>query len=272
MLWHFTAEYTPQGDIGKFSDDRIEAALDWTGKKGHLIDCLVESGWLDREPATTKEPVGNGEATARQWPGNRKLVVHHWHDHAEDSVRKRLNRAGLQFLTVSGEVTGQNPVTDRTLSDTGAVLPSQALPEPEPTPPNPPGSCASDDARVDVGSPLAITPRSADGDRPEWFEQWWAIYWRKVARKPAQRAFQAHVRTQERFAQVMAATIAQTPAMTKRDPEKRPHGATWLNAERWNDEPSTPATVRKPLDRQTSVAERTKALWAKRLAGGEKPI
>jgi hypothetical protein len=73
-----------------------------------------------------------------------------------------------------------------------------------------------------------------------WFEQWWAIYWRKVARRAAEKAFRAHVKTQERFEQVMAATRVQTPTMSARDPDKRPHGATWINGERWNDEPSLP--------------------------------
>ena len=70
----------------------------------------------------------------------------------------------------------------------------------------------------------------------EWFSAWWQAYWRKVARKPAQRAFARLVRTQERFDQVIKATLAQAPEMLSRPPEKRPHGATWLNAERWNDE------------------------------------
>jgi len=32
LLWHITAKYTPQGDIGRYSDRRIEAALDWVGR------------------------------------------------------------------------------------------------------------------------------------------------------------------------------------------------------------------------------------------------
>ena len=160
MLWHMCAEYTPQGDIGKYSDDRIEAALDWTGQPGHLINCLVEAGWLDREPATTKEFVDNDEEIRHQWPGNRKVFVHHWRDHAEDSVRKRLNRAGLPFLTVSGKVTGFcRDMTGQCPAPEPDCL-SQAKPEPKPGPhpptPQPPPSvkpdrkpeaCASDDAR-----------------------------------------------------------------------------------------------------------------------------
>jgi hypothetical protein len=130
-------------------------------------------------------------------------------------------------------------------------------------------TCASDDARVVASALTKTTPQSADG---YWFEQWWQIYWRKVARKAAQKAFRTHVKTPQCFEQVMAATRAQTSTMMARDPDKRPHGATWLNGERWNDEPSTPATARKPPERQMSLVERTEALIAKRLAKGERPI
>ena len=108
----------------------------------------------------------------------------------------------------------------------------------EEEPPKPPSLCASDDARVDGGSALPETPQS--GYRPEWFEQWWTIYWRKVSRKPAEKAFRTHVRTEQRFQQVMSATKAQTPMMMAREAAHRPHGATWLNAERWADEVEAP--------------------------------
>jgi hypothetical protein len=131
-------------------------------------------------------------------------------------------------------------------------------------------TCASGDARVGGSDPPEI-PRSANGCHPEWFAEWWAIYWRRVAKKPAQKAFHGAVKTPQRFRQIMEATRAQLPAMMAREPEKRPHGATWLNAERWNDEPSAPAT-RKAPERQLSLIERTEALWAERIARGERPI
>jgi hypothetical protein len=34
----------------------------------------------------------------------------------------------------------------------------------------------------------------------------------------------------------MAATRAQKPEMLSKEPSKRPHGASWLNGERWQDE------------------------------------
>ena len=113
LLWHFTAEFAPQGDIGRFDDRWIEAALFWTGRAGHLIHCLTVARWLDDHPKC-------------------RLAVHDWHDHADDSVKKRLIRSGLQFVEVAEKVTVQNPVSDRTLS--GRVADNGGLPEPEPKP------------------------------------------------------------------------------------------------------------------------------------------
>jgi hypothetical protein len=78
-----------------------------------------------------------------------------------------------------------------------------------------------------------------------WFAEWWREYWRRVAKKSAAQAFRKHVRTESRFQEVMKATRAQKPEMLEREPEKRPHGATWLNQERWTDEPTSWATARR---------------------------
>lgn len=103
-----------------------------------------------------------------------------------------------------------------------------------------------------------------------WFASWWAIYWRRVAPGPAEKAFKKHVKTSQRFAEVMGATEQQTPTMMLREPGYRPHGASWLNAERWKDERSQPA--RAAPQRSSSLVERTEALWAARIAKGESPI
>src|SRR5689334_12774915 len=79
LLWHFTATYAAQGDIGRFTDRRIEAALDWSGPAGKLVSALTEAGWIDEDD-------------------EHRLLVHDWHEHADDAVRKKLARGGLSFL------------------------------------------------------------------------------------------------------------------------------------------------------------------------------
>ena len=98
LLWHFTAEFAPQGDIGRYEDTQIEGALQWYGRRGRLIEALTTSGWVD---------------LSREY----RLIIHDWHDHADDIVRKKLTRAGLQFLTFREKVTGQRQKVSGTVAE-----------------------------------------------------------------------------------------------------------------------------------------------------------
>lgn len=69
-----------------------------------------------------------------------------------------------------------------------------------------------------------------------WFEEWWPAYWRKKSRQTALAAFRKMVADEETFRAVMIATREQTPEMLRRPIDKRPYGATWLNAKGWTDE------------------------------------
>lgn len=103
-LWHFTARYAPQGDIGKHTDSVIAKAVYWerpTGERGVTPECklsgaLVTAKWLDPSPIY-------------------RLIVHDWRDHADEAVRKFLSRHGLDFVS------------------TQSCLP-EPLPKPEPLP------------------------------------------------------------------------------------------------------------------------------------------
>lgn len=212
-----------------------------------MIEALVHAGWIDRSQYF-------------------RLVVHDWHEHADDSVHMKLARTKMYFVRTNGE--GVRPKTARLSSkerDTaekwydanpmpcaqmidlcaqnGSLRAGLALPFPPlPFPPIPEEPlCATEEAFALVESSPELKNGNLSIHQQEWFAAWWKIYWRKVARKPAEKAFRKHVRTQQRFEQVMQATKAQTPMMMGREPEKRPHGASWLNAERWEDERSQPA-------------------------------
>lgn len=79
-LWHVTAREAPQGDIGKLTDKTIAKLIGWTRDPEALINPLREHNWLDPHPV-------------------HRYVVHDWHDHADDALRKRLERAKLPFLS-----------------------------------------------------------------------------------------------------------------------------------------------------------------------------
>ena len=124
LLFHFTAEFAPQGDIGRYSDDRIEAALDWSGRRGRLLGALRESGWIDECPIS-------------------RLVVHDWHDHCEDSVRKRIQRSGLSFLSVTDKLTGHRQTLSATQSENVCLPLPLPLPSPSPEPSQVGAACES---------------------------------------------------------------------------------------------------------------------------------
>jgi len=106
--------------------------------------------------------------------------------------------------------------------------------------------CASGDARacdsslVTVGekpkhAPSVKKRANANPQQAAWFETFWAAYWLRRARKPALIAFVKAVKSPAHFEAVMAAVRAQSEEMLRREPQHRPHAASWLNAERWND-------------------------------------
>jgi hypothetical protein len=137
LLWHFAAKFTPEGDIGRYSDKRIESACQWNGRSGGLIEALRKSSWIDEH---------------KQY----RLLVHDWEQHADDSVRKRLKRVGSKFYkneTVAEKVTGHCPDRVRqtltTVPDNGG-LPESRIQNPDILPP-------------------PDKPAGVDGDPCAWF-------------------------------------------------------------------------------------------------------
>lgn len=99
-LWHFTAKFAPRGDIGRRRDDEICRWVGWPIDESlTLINILIRTEWLLNHPV-------------------HRLIVHDWHEHADESVKKLLQRKKLTFAC---------------LDMSGLVSPS-LLPEPKPEP------------------------------------------------------------------------------------------------------------------------------------------
>jgi len=97
-LWHWAAEYCPEGDIGRYSAQTIARAIGWDeADADRLIEALVDTGWVDELPdeEPTEEPVRT--PCARRAHVVRRLVIHDWSTHAEDYVHLRLARSGRVF-------------------------------------------------------------------------------------------------------------------------------------------------------------------------------
>jgi hypothetical protein len=91
-IWHLTAREAPQGDIGKLPNEDIALGIDYEGDSDQLIDALVDSRWLDRSDTY-------------------RLVVHDWHEHADDALDMRLARSGK--LYANGSIPRMNKLSRR---------------------------------------------------------------------------------------------------------------------------------------------------------------
>lgn len=104
-LWHFAANYAKRGDIGKWTDGEIAAALDWDGDAGELIAALTECRLLDRCK-------------------KHRLVIHDWAEHADQTVHRS------QDVHVNGFAELESITDDEMLADASSQLGNASQPKP----------------------------------------------------------------------------------------------------------------------------------------------
>ena len=132
-LFHYTARYAPQGDVGRHDIEDLADALDWD-HAGDLVAALRASGWIDE--------LDDGV-----------LYVHEWHVHADDATRKSLERRGEVFA--NGEALRGVSSMARQQRDSGAPTSRQRRDSPSPEPSPSPSS-----EEKSVAAPAA-SPRGA---------------------------------------------------------------------------------------------------------------
>lgn len=112
LLWWWTLDYSPTGELSAYTSYDLGLAADWTGDAVAFMEALVSTGWLDKD----------GD----------KVYVHDWYDYAgrlvqereRDRERKRKARA------VRPESGGSPPDGGRT-----ADVPYPTIPNITPPPP-----------------------------------------------------------------------------------------------------------------------------------------
>jgi hypothetical protein len=143
LLWHLTAREATRGDIGKLSNEDIALALDYRGDENKLIDTLVRTRWLDES-------------------SEHRLVIHDWHEHADEAVKKRLTRSGRSFIA-AGHVATEPPNVE-IKPQSGNLPRAGAGPEPEPEPhPEP-----EPEPEPELKAKSVVVPTSsAEADQPQ---------------------------------------------------------------------------------------------------------
>jgi hypothetical protein len=230
LLWQFTSKYTPRGDVGRFSDARIEAACDWRGRKGALIDGLVRSRWIDRD-------------------STHRLVIHDWEAHADETVKRRLSRDKTNFISFQPLTENMSGILTDTVKlnssgKTGLCTPTGT---PMSTGTSTPPAVAADAAVLELSPPNGTekkqrAPNSPSAVESVNFQQFYKLYPRHVGRGAALKAYRHAIQTTA-HEEILDGLKRLLPSLLESDEQYRAHPATWLNARRWEDE--TPA-ARKP--------------------------
>lgn len=187
----------PRGDVGKWTDEQIARGLRCDIPSERLIPALVASGWLEPHP-------------------RHRLVIHDYHQHADQGVRKHLKRNGERFASGRAGVrnpSGEHPDSVRTRS----------------TP----------RARVTVTvTDTAEATAMASGKAPEPFDRFWLAYPRKKAKGAALKAWGTLAPDAALVEAICAAVERQSRSLRWRsEPQFIPYPATWLRARQWEDEP-----------------------------------
>lgn len=126
--------------------------------------------------------------------------------------------------------------------------------EPQTVTETPPDTDTESD--TDTDTEKTAKRRSMLAEIADWFHrEFWPVYPRKVAKEAALKAAKRSkfLSTSDGRAFALNALRVQLPDLRSREVSKIPHAATWINGERWNDEPDLPFTpaplpVAAPID------------------------
>lgn len=257
LLWIATQKNAMRGDIGRFTNEEIAIECDWDGDPDELVTALVDTGWLDESD-------------------EHRLVVHDWLEHCPKYLKAAVMRSG-----------GFAEFQDQT----GPKTPSKTTPKTMPkTPPKaPPKTESSTGGQRNLTKPNLTKPNDSstastgvDGDGG--FGDFWSAVHRKVGRGAARKAFdRAAQRVSKRdgtdrrqaaeFITEAMRRFAASPR-ARDDVKGQIHPATWLNEERYDDDPAEwqantrdgPVPMSEDCRRAEEIRQRTRAAGMKRRA------
>jgi hypothetical protein len=228
MLWHFTAAYAPRGDVGRYDDQAIALAVTWDRLPAELVDALRHHGLVTPDP-------------------EHRLVIHDWHHHANQDVRRKLTRRGTWFIGQRKPI-GKAPsyalgMPRRRLASRARARLHMSLP---PGAQQEGGASPLVDVDVNSSSPQQppSMPQSATATR-EGFVAFWKAYPARRGRKDGkQAALDQWMRLRPDAA--FLGRILMAVASYAKDNELPLDAERWLKRRRWEDEATFIADLEPP--------------------------
>jgi hypothetical protein len=109
-IWKLAMSSAQAGDIGRYSDEDIAVCIEYAGDANELIEAMVESGWLDKDPEF-------------------RLVIHDWSEHAPTWLRGNFTKHKRQFADVVAKQRAKHTAKQpEPPPEQGATKSSQAKP------------------------------------------------------------------------------------------------------------------------------------------------
>jgi hypothetical protein len=91
---------------------------------------------------------------------------------------------------------------------------------------------------VSVSASASVSAHKGESEGGAKFDAFWAEYPRKTNKGPARKAW-GKMRCNSKFDEIMASVASHKASGIWNDPAYTPHPSTWLNGERWGDDPTT---------------------------------
>lgn len=100
MLWHFTAQFSSDGDVGRWSNAIVAQKSGWDGDPEKFINALLEANG------------GTGGEAFLERTEN-ALLIHDWASHCDDGTHLSLARAGKLFADGSRPKVSRMQASER---------------------------------------------------------------------------------------------------------------------------------------------------------------
>lgn len=94
----------------------------------------------------------------------------------------------------------------------------------------------------DLFTPSDILSQYAEKDAVGCFDRFWSAYPRKIGKGAARKSYERALKKVSHEI-IMHGLSQQLPDMQSKEKQFIPHASTWLNQERWEDEPEEPNSM-----------------------------
>ena len=228
-FWWWALDYADDGDLSRFDALDIAIGAEWDGDPDTFVMAMVQAGFID-----------DGDA----------LTIHDWEDYAGKLLnRKRANARRMKEARAAqntAEIDSQPDTCDERASHVQDTQRARVEPPDQTRPDQTEKDTLSSPSGDGEGAFLRDVSHNAAKATQELdarFDEFWAHYPRKESKGAARKAWKK-IRPSRSLTDRMIAAVEQQ----KKSPKWRedggrfiPHPSTWLNNERWEDQPTDSA-------------------------------